>query len=60
MRRYVMVGCGYRGVEAYAEPIVKKFSHCAELCGVYDLNKKRAALVSELVGKDIKVFDDFD
>lgn len=60
MRRYVMVGCGYRGVEAYAEPIVKKFSHCAELCGVYDLNKKRAALVSDLVGKDIKVFDDFD
>lgn len=43
MRRYVMVGCGFRGVEAYAEPIVKKFSGSAvykcefECCGDNDV-----------------------
>lgn len=60
MKRYVMVGCGYRGIKSYAEPIVKNYSDCAKLCGVYDINKKRAAFVSEAVGKEIPVYDDFD
>ncbi|MBR1969254.1 MAG: Gfo/Idh/MocA family oxidoreductase [Clostridia bacterium] len=60
MKKYVMVGCGYRGIRAYAEPIVKKYGDCAELCGVYDINKKRAELVSEIAEKEIPVYDDFD
>ena len=60
MKRYVMVGCGYRGIKSYAEPIVKNYSDCAKLCGVYDINKKRAIFVSEAVGKEIPVYDDFD
>jgi len=60
MMKCVMVGCGSRGIEAYAEPLVKKYSHCAVLCGVYDTNRKRAELVSRMVCQEIKVFDDFD
>lgn len=60
MKKYVQVGCGYRGTLAYAVPLVKNYGDCAELCGVYDVNRKRAQLVSELAEKDIPVFDDFD
>ena len=60
MKKYVIVGCGSRGISAYAIPMVKEYSDCAELCGVYDINNKRAKLVSELTGAKIPVFDDFD
>lgn len=60
MKKYVQVGCGSRGTQAYAVPLVQEYSDCAELCGVYDINRKRAALISEYTGKEIPVFDDFD
>lgn len=60
MKRYVIVGCGARGIGAYAEPLVKNYSHCGKLCGVYDINKKRAELVSKITNEDIKEYDDFD
>ena len=60
MKKYVMVGCGHRGMKSYAEPLVKEYGDCAQLCGVYDINKKRAILVSEMTGKEIPVYDDFD
>jgi len=60
MKKYVQVGCGQRGVLSYAQYIPKDYADCAELCGVYDINPKRAALVSKYAEKDIRVFDDFD
>ena len=60
MKRYVQVGCGFRGVKSYAVPMVNDYADCAELCGVYDVNQKRAKLVSEISGKEIPVYDDFD
>ena len=48
MKKYVLVGCGMRGVLSYAVPMVKEFSDCAELVGVYDPNKGRMKHVSEL------------
>ena len=60
MKKYVMVGCGHRGMKSYAEPLVKEYEDCSELCGVYDINIKRSRLVSEKVGKEIPVFTDFD
>ena len=60
MKKYVQVGCGSRGTKAYAAPLVKEYDDCAELCGVYDINRKRAELVSEYAGKEIPVYDDFD
>lgn len=60
MKKYVQVGCGYRGTKAYAEPMVKYYGDCAQLCGVYDINPKRAKVVSDYAGKEIPVYDDFD
>lgn len=60
MKKYVQVGCGARGILAFSVPIVKKYGDCAELCGVYDINPKRAALVSRMTGAEIPVYDDFD
>lgn len=60
MKKFVQVGCGIRGIEGYAEPILKDFSEHIQLCGVYDINPKRAALVSHYGGKDVPVYDDFD
>lgn len=60
MKKFVQVGCGIRGIEGYAEPILKEFKEHIQLCGVYDINPKRAALVSEYGGVDVPVYDDFD
>ena len=60
MKKFVQVGCGIRGIEGYAEPILKNFKEHIQLCGVYDINPKRAALVSHYGGADVPVYDDFD
>ncbi|MBR2883442.1 MAG: Gfo/Idh/MocA family oxidoreductase [Clostridia bacterium] len=60
MKKYVMVGCGHRGIAAFAEPLVKEYGDCGELCGVCDVNYKRAKLVSEFTDKEIPAYDDFD
>ncbi len=60
MKKYVIVGCGYRGITSYAVPIVKEYQDCAELCGAYDVNRKRAELVSEYTGETVPVFDSFE
>lgn len=60
MKKYVLVGCGSRGISTYAVPIVKQYGDVAQLCGVYDINPKRAALVSECAGEEIPVYSDFD
>ncbi len=59
-KKYCLVGCGNRGIFAYAQPLVEELDDCVELCGVYDINRKRAELVSEYAGRDIPVFDSFD
>lgn len=60
MKKFVQVGCGIRGIEGYAEPILKEFKDDVQLCGVYDINPKRAALVSYYGGVEVPVYDDFD
>lgn len=60
MKKYVLVGCGFRGVSAYAVPLVEEYKDCATLEGVYDINRKRAEKVSQYTGIDVPVFDDFD
>ena len=59
MKKYVQVGCGVRGIYSYSVPLVKEYGEYGELCGVYDINPKRASLVSELTGKEIPVFSNF-
>ncbi len=60
MKKYVQVGCGTRGTYAYAVPLVQAYADCGVLCGVYDINPKRAKLLSEFAGKEIPVYNDFD
>lgn len=60
MKRYVIVGLGLRGTNSYGVPMIKNYSDVAELCGVFDINKKRAGLINKFTGKNIPVFDDFD
>lgn len=60
MKKYVQVGCGGRGTTMYSTPLVKEFKDVAQLCGVYDINKKRAILAGELAGEPIPVFDSFE
>ena len=59
MKKYVQVGCGFRGIFSYSVPLVKEYSEYGELCGVYDINPKKAALVSKYAEKKIPVYDDF-
>lgn len=60
MKKYVQVGCGYRGTYSYSIPLVESFTDVAELCGVYDINYKRTGLVREFTGKEVPRYDDFD
>ena len=60
IKKYVQVGCGSRGIFAYSKNLVNDYADCAKLCGVYDINIKRAKLVSEIVGQEIPVYEDFD
>ncbi len=60
MKRFVIIGCGARGIFAYAAPITKKYKEDTKLCGVYDINKKRAELVSKYAEYDVPVYDDVD
>ena len=46
MKKYVVVGTGSRGYQSYILPLVKKYTDVAALCGVYDINYKRAELMS--------------
>lgn len=60
VKRYVIAGTGHRGISSYALPLVNELSDCALLCGVYDINPKRAALVAGMTKSDIPAYDDFD
>ncbi len=60
MKKYVQVGCGYRGVYSFTLPMVENYGDCAKLCAVYDINKKRAELAKEYTKQDILVYEDFD
>ena len=60
MKKYVQVGCGIRGSAYNGTLLGGKFDDCAELCGLYDINPKRAQVVNELNGSNVPVFTDFD
>ena len=60
MKKYVLVGTGSRGTLAYLNPITKRYQDCAEICGVYDLDSKRAKNALAKIEADIPVYEDFD
>ena len=60
MKKYVVVGTGWRGLMSYIEPLIRDFPDCAELCAVCDINGKRARFVSEYMEREIPAYTDFD
>ena len=40
MKKYVVVGTGSRGYNAYIKPLVEKYSDVAKVCGVYDMSSE--------------------
>lgn len=60
MKKYVLVGTGHRGTMAYLVPLTKHFQDCVKICGLYDINKKRAENANLKTAYPIEVFDDFD
>ncbi|MBQ7916396.1 MAG: Gfo/Idh/MocA family oxidoreductase [Firmicutes bacterium] len=60
MKKYVIAGTGNRGFEMYAKAITERFSDCAELVGLYDINPKRCAYVASQLKVPVPVFDDFE
>ena len=59
MKKYVMAGASYRGLEMYALPLVNKYSDGASLAGIFDVNRGRAEYIANKCG-NVRVYDDFD
>ena len=60
MKRYVLVGTGYRGSWMYAKSLTANYTDCAQLVGLFDINGKRAAYVSSQLPGNIPTYTDFD
>lgn len=60
MKRFVIAGTGSRGIRSYLIPLTTDFTDCVKICGLYDLNHKRAELGAANAGYDIPVYEDFD
>ena len=60
MKKYVLAGSSGRALFMYAKPIKEKFSDCAAVAGIYDINPLRAEKVKKMAGLDCKVYTDFD
>ncbi len=62
-KRYVVVGTGNRGTESYIKPLLTELKDCTILCGVCDINEKRARASLEWSNADpdqVHVYTDFD
>lgn len=62
MKKYVIVGTGHRGTQAYIRPLIKELPDCAKLVAACDRNPKRAQAALDYVGVDAPVYaaEDFD
>ena len=60
MKKYVIVGSGDRGIGSYIEPLTHDYADIARLCGIYDINPKRAAVGASKCAYPVKVYEDFD
>ncbi len=60
MKKYVLVGTGWRGFFSYVEPLVKEYGDCAKLCAVCDINEKRVQFPAKYLGVELPGYTDFD
>ncbi|WP_258383686.1 Gfo/Idh/MocA family protein [Paenibacillus spongiae] len=59
MKKYVLVGAGARALHMFAKPMSGEWRDRLHFCGVYDVNRVRAGLLSAECG-NVPVFDEFD
>lgn len=60
MKRFVIAGAGSRGIYSYILPLTRDYGDWARLCGIYDLNPKRAAVGAAKSPYPVPVYADFD
>ncbi len=60
MKRYVIVGAGFRCYTMFVRNLQEHFRDAVALTGVYDINPGRAAYFQSLVGEEMKVYTDFE
>jgi predicted dehydrogenase len=60
MKRFVIVGAGFRCYHMFAKTIRDRFSDRCKLVGVCDPNYKRAQIYIDTIDKDMKYYEDFD
>ena len=60
MKKYVLVGTGFRGLLSYGEPLVREYGDCAKLAAVCDINPKRVKFASEYLESGLPAYTDFD
>ena len=59
-RRYVLVGCGVRGISMYARPITKYYGDAAQLVAVCDTNRTRMSVCLQACESDLPTFTSLD
>ena len=59
MKRFVIAGAGSRGIYSYIMPLTRDYGDWARLCGIYDLNPKRAAVGAAKSPYPVPVYEDF-
>ncbi|NUN92626.1 MAG: Gfo/Idh/MocA family oxidoreductase [Verrucomicrobiae bacterium] len=57
--RYVLVGCGGRGISMFAQPILKNFAGRAALVGICDINEGRMAYLNRKLDANAPAYKDF-
>ncbi|MDD6308501.1 MAG: Gfo/Idh/MocA family oxidoreductase [Clostridia bacterium] len=60
MKRFVLVGTGHRGTQAYLTQIPKELSDCVEIVAVCDRNSARAKAAIQYAELSVPVYTDFD
>ena len=60
MKRYVIVGAGFRCYTMFVKHLTEHFADTVALTGVFDSNILRSRYLQSLVGSDMKVYDDFE
>lgn len=60
MKRYVIVGAGFRCYTMFVRNLKEHFSDRVALTGVYDKNPVRSRYLQSLVGPEMTVYQDFE
>jgi predicted dehydrogenase len=60
MKRYVLVGCGVRGINMYARHLSKYYADVGELAAICDINQVRMDACNAYIERPVPTYTDFD